>query len=80
MKKLYITHRPEELAMALVQVNCVGIAVWLFFFFDHPMLRFIFAELGILAAVMAWIFLFRMNGSDERAKAAAKTQEATDAS
>lgn len=76
MKKLYVTHRPEELAMALVQLNCIGIAVWLFFFFDHLLLRFIFAQAGVGAACMTYVFLFTMRGSRERAEAAQPKEQA----
>lgn len=76
MKKLYVTHRPEELAMALIQANCVGAAIWMFIFFDSVMAKIVVAQLGALSACMTYVFLFTMRGSRERAEAAQPKEQA----
>lgn len=77
MKKLFITHKPAELAMAWIQLHCVGAAAWMFWMFDHAVLRILCVESGVLAACMTWIFLFTMSGSRERAEAAQPTPTTT---
>ena len=77
MEKLYITHRPTELAMAWILLHCVGAAAWMFYFFDAAVIRWLLLQAGVLAAYMVWVFLFAMGGSRERAEAATKTQEVT---
>ena len=76
MKKLYITHNGAELAMAWVQLHCVGAAAWMFCMFEQIALRIICVEAGLLAAYMTWVFLFTMSGSRERSEAAAEAASA----
>lgn len=71
MKKLYVTHKPSELVGAWVQLQCVGASAWMAYSWDSIFLRILFAQVGALAAVMVYVFLFTMSGSRERAKATA---------
>lgn len=75
MKRLYVTRKPAELAMAWIQLHCVGAAAWIFYLFDVAVVRWLLLQAGVLAAYMVWVFLFTMSGSRERAEAAEKSQE-----
>ncbi|MDR0212521.1 MAG: hypothetical protein LBJ15_00780 [Comamonas sp.] len=77
MKKLFITRKPAELAMAWIQLHCVGVAGWMFYMFDAVVMRWLLLQAGFLAAYMVWVFLFTMSGSRERAEAAKAAQEVT---
>ena len=70
MKKLYVTHKGPELAMAAVQFECSILGFWMASVMPHWIAMFIVGQVAVLAAVMCWQFLFNMTGSWERRKAA----------
>ena len=75
MRKLYITHCPAELAMALIQFECAIAGAYLTSIAQHPVLVFVLAQLSVGAAGLCWVFLFTMPGSDKRREAAEASAE-----
>lgn len=75
MKKLYLTHRPSELGMAFVQFEGSVLGFYMASLMPNWIAAFFVGQVAVLAAVMCWIFLFRMPGSEERREAAEKAAQ-----
>lgn len=74
MRRLYLTHDPAELLMAMIQADCAIAGLWMAFTADwHIWVRLLIGQFGIAAAVVCWVFLFDMSGSRRRREAAEKT-------
>ncbi|MES2634062.1 MAG: hypothetical protein V4669_13895 [Pseudomonadota bacterium] len=70
MRKLYLTHNPAELVMAFLQAQGCMFALYLAFTATATpwIFRWFLGEIGLIAGVLCYVFLFTMSGSRERRK------------